>query len=159
LVGIILLGLIIIFFVWRASENKTIVDSSSMPPPSKMAKLGPVTGAMISSKTIGDVTIKMEASRTSFKKSKTFGFDNGLFKKLVASDFCLTISKGGRKLLVLNKNQVEMPMDQNVIEINNPQIIFPAEMKEPDSIKLDSQKLSVRIKNGKTEEIWDLAKM
>jgi hypothetical protein len=46
-----------------------------------------------------------------------------------------------------------------IIEINKPQIIFPPDMKQPDSIRLDNQKMLLRIRAGKDETTRDLAKM
>lgn len=159
LAGIIVGVLTLIVAFWRGNGETPVTESSSLGAPSRMLKMGPVVGGVVSTKTVGDVVIKMEASRLWFKKSKTFGFDNALFKKIAASDFRLTISKDGEKLLALNKEQVEMSADQNIIEINHPKITFPADMEQPDSIRLDNRKMSLHIRTGKSEKIWDLAKM
>ena len=149
----------VIIVYWRGNGETPMAESSQSTAPSRMLKMGPVVSGAISNETIGDVTIKMEASRLWIKKSKTFGFDNALFKKIAASDFCLTVSKSGKKLLSASKEQIEMPLDQSIIKINNPEILFPADMRQPDSIRLDKKMMFIFIKIGKYEEIWDLQKM
>jgi hypothetical protein len=159
LAGIMIILLAVIISFWRSNENAAITESSESTSPSRMLQMGPVAGGMLSTRKVGEVVVKMEASRTWFKKSKTLGFDNALFKKMVASDFRLTISKGGKELLAISKDQIEMSPDQNIIDINKPQIIFPSDMKQPDSIRLDNQKMLLQIKTEKDKIIWDLAKM
>ena len=159
LAGIIIVVLFVMAVFLRGDRDILVAEGSFTTAPSRMLRMGPVVGGAVSSETIGNVVIKMEASRIWFKKSKIFGFDSALFKKLAASDFRLTISSGGEKLLALSKDQVEMSADQKIIEINNPQITFPPDLGRPDSVRLDKQNMSFSIRKGESEEIWDLAKM
>ena len=158
--GIVVVMVVIAVLVWRSNRAPAVRSENSQPTaPSRMLKNGPVGDGIVSTKVVGDVTVKMEASRMWFKKSKLFGFDNALDKKIAASNFHLTISKGGRKLIALSKAQVEMSPDQRFIEISHPRITFPDNLKQPDSIRLDNQKMTVSIRNGESETVWDLEKM
>jgi hypothetical protein len=148
-----------IFLFWRVNAEAPENKDYHHPVPSRMLKLGPVVGGAVSSETVGDVVIKLKASRLWLKKTKTLGFDNALFKKLAARDFCLTIYKGGKKLISVRKPFVEMPPDQHIIEINDPAVIYPPNMKQPDSIRLDKRARTLCIRTGRSEKIWDLAKM
>jgi hypothetical protein len=140
---------------WRGVETPPLATVDNAPSaPSRMLKMGPVMDGLVTSKTVGNVTVKMEATRVWFKKTKTFGFSNALFKKIVAKDFRLTIIKDGKKHIVISKNQLEMPPDQNVIEIKNPRLLFPTDMKQPDSIRFDSGEMALYFRTGNDEEVW-----
>lgn len=122
-----------------------------------MIEMGPVGTNITLSEQVGNVIIKMTASRLWFKKTKTFGFDNALLKKLAASDFYLTISRAGKEIVSVGKDMVEMPVSRNVITIHKPSILFPTEMAQPDSITFDRPKMQLSFRQGASEETWDLA--
>ena len=159
LICIAFILMIIIAALWRGRDETPADKINYSSAPSRMLQMGPVLGGLSSTDTIGEVVIKMEASRMWYKKSKTFGFDNALFKKLVASNFRLTILKGEKRLISLSKNQVELSSDRNTIDIKTPTIIFPTDMGHPDLIQFNKKELKLKIKTGTSEKTWDLAKM
>ena len=159
LICIAVILIIIIALIWRGRDQTTADKKNHSSAPARMLQMGPVVGGFSSTDTIGEVVIKMKASRMWYKKSKILGFDSAMFKKLVASNFRLTILKGEKKLISLSKNQVEMSSDQNTIDIKKPTIIFPADMGHPDLIQFNKKELKLKIKTGTSEKIWDLAKM
>lgn len=122
-----------------------------------MIAMGPVGTHIVSSEQIGDVLIKITASRLWIKKSKTFGFDNALLKKMAARNFCMTISKAGKVILRVGKDLVEMPANLSVISIRDPKILFPADIEQPDSIRFDKPSLRVSFRKGASEDIWELS--
>jgi hypothetical protein len=133
------------------------VKYQSPPAPEKMIAMGPVGTDITSSEIVGRATVRMTASRLWVKKSKLFGFDNALFKKLAARDFCLTVSKAGRKILSVRKDQMEMPMDRRVIVIHDPEILFPNDLGHPDRITLDKPNKVLVFHRGASEKTWNLA--
>lgn len=152
--------IVVIAATWQGNSLSPVVTENTTPSiPSRMLKLGPVVDGMVSTKTTGNMTIKMEAARVWLKKTKLFGFDNGLFKKMVAKDFCLTIFKDGEKLLSIGKDRLEMPPDQGLIDIKNPRILFPADMQQPDSIQFDNREMVLYLRTGDEETVWDLENM
>ena len=118
-----------------------------------MIAMGPVGTGIVSSKQIGNVLVKMTASRMWFKKSKTFGFDNALLKKMAASDFRLTVSKAGRVILSVSKDLVEMPLDRSVITIRDPKILYPRDIGQPDILRFDKSNLRVSFRQGASEKL------
>ena len=92
-----------------------------------------------------------------FKKSKTFGFDNALLKKMAASDFRLTVSKAGRVILSVSKDLVEMPLDRSVITIRDPKILYPRDIGQPDILRFDKSNLRVSFRQGASENTWELS--
>jgi hypothetical protein len=125
--------------------------------PAKMIEMGPVGTDIVSSEQIGNVLVRMTARRMWFKKSKTFGFDNALLKKMAASDFRLTVSKAGKVILSLSKDLVEMPLDRSVITIHEPEILFPRNIGQPDILRFDKSSLRVSFRQGASENTWELS--
>ena len=125
--------------------------------PSKMIAMGPVGTHIVSSEQVGNVLIKITASRLWIKKTKTFGFDNALLKQMAASDFCLTISKAGKVILSVGKDIVEMPVNLSVITIRDPKVLIPADIEQPDSMRFDKPNMRVSFRQGTSEEIWQLS--
>jgi hypothetical protein len=161
LAGIFASMAIIAAAVWHTQESQSELDTQQTQQrqaPAKMLAMGPVGTDISSVEQVGNVSIKMTAARFYFKKSKTLGFDNGLFKKLAAKDFCLTISKAGNDIFSARKDLVEMPLDRGVITIRKPDILFPTDMEQPDSIKLDKSNMLLFIRHGSSQKTWDLSK-
>jgi hypothetical protein len=152
------IGFLVVMMTARHNvETPPVVNGNHTPSaPSRMLQMGPVLEGMVSSKTMGSVTVTMEASRVWFKKTKLLGFDNALFKKLEAKDFLLTVLKDGEKRLSISKDRLEMPPDKSIIEIRNPRILFPADMQQPDSITLDNGKMILYFRTGDDEMVWNL---
>jgi len=156
----ILIILWVVVLYWQDKNQAHISPGSQESAPEKMLKMGPVVEGATWTETIGDVTFQMKASRLWVKKSKTFGFDNALFRKMAADHFFLAVSKKGEKILAVSKAYLEMPLSQKRIKITNPKVLFPANMNKIDSIIFDRQSLSVHVRRyGRPEEIWNLEKM
>lgn len=122
-----------------------------------MIAMGPVGTDIVSNEQIGDIRIEITASRLWIKKSKLFGFDNALLKKMAASDFRLTISKAGKVILSVGKDRVEMPINLDIITIHDPKVLIPADMQQPDHIRFDKPNMRVCFKQGSSEETWELS--
>jgi len=150
---------IIIAALWRGRDETTADKKTHSSAPSRLLQMGPVVGGFSSTDTIGELVVKMEASRMWYKKSKILGFDSAIFKKLVASNFSLTILKGEKKLISLSKNKVELSSDLKTISIKKPTITYPTDMGHPDLIQFNKDELKLKIKTGTSEKTWDLAKM
>ena len=145
---------------WQKQAGRSNAHPTKNHPPqapAKMIAMGPVGTNITSVEQIGDVSIKMTATRFWFKKSKIMGFDSGLLKKLAAKDYCLTISKAGKVILSAAKERVEMPMDRGVITIHHPDILLPKNMEKPDSIRFDKSKMEIVLRKDGSEKIWDLS--
>lgn len=145
---------------WHQGTGDGAAPPSRSPhpqAPSKMIAMGPVGTQIVSSEQIGNVLIKITASRLWIKKSKTFGFDNALLKKMAASDFCLTISKAGKVILSASKDLVEMPANLSIITIRDPKVLYPVNIDQPDSIRFDKPNMTVSFKRGASEETWELS--
>jgi hypothetical protein len=159
LVGIVAFtATVIVAFLLKEANQSAALEKQEhhLQAPAKMIDMGPVATDINSTEQIGDISIKMTASRFWIKKTKTFGFDNGLFKKLAAKNFCLTISKAGKEILCASKDMVELPIDRGVIIIDRPKIISPQNMEQPDSIRFDRSKMLLLVRKGTTEKTWDL---
>lgn len=165
LIRSLMIGGIIITLLIAVTAYRHGVKQTSMPEggittaPSRMLMMGPIIGGVVSTETVGEVTVMMEASRLRVKKTRTFGFDNALFRKFVADDFLLTVSRGGERLLTFSKGQAEISADRKIIDIDTPRVTFPPNMTQPDSIRLDKIKMLLYIRTDGTEEIWDLEKI
>lgn len=157
--GIILVLLIAVAAYCYGVKQTSIPEGGVTTAPSRMLMMGPVIGGVVSIDAVGEVTVMMEASRLRVKKTRTFGFDNALFRKFVADDFLLTVSKDGERLLALSKGQAEISADRKIIDIDTPRVSFPPDMTQPDSIRLDKTKMTLYIRTDGTEEIWDLEKI
>ena len=135
--------------------------ASPAPPrpiaPARLLDMGPVGTDVSYTEELGDLTITMEAARFWVKKTKTFGFDNALMRRLAAKDFKLTISRADTKLLELRNPQLEMPLDRGLLVIDHPEILFPADFGSPDSITFDRKNKLIRIRRAAKEEVWNLA--
>jgi hypothetical protein len=123
-----------------------------------MIEMGPVGTDIVSSEQIGNIRIEITASRLWIKKSKMFGFDSALLKKMAASDFRLTISKAGKVILSVSKDLVEMPAGLSSIVIHDPKILIPADMEPSDYIRFDKPDMRVVFRQGSSEETWELSR-
>lgn len=139
-----------------------VVSAPPEPPrplaaPARLLEMGPVGTDVAYTEQLGDLTITMEAARFWVKKSKTFGFDNALMKRLAAKDFKLTISRAGANILALRKPQMEMPLDRGLLVIDHPEVLFPVNFGSPDAITFDRKNKLIRIRRAAQEEVWNLA--
>jgi hypothetical protein len=154
-IGIV--GLVVILYGQGPGQGKPSSGSRSAVP-SRMQTMGPVLQGVVSTEMLGAVALKMEASRLWVKKTKIFGFDNGLIKKVVVNDFRLSVSKEGRALLSVSKKRVEMSPDLKTITIEHPTVHRPMDMVQPESIRIDKKDRAIYFKmRGDNAEIkWAL---
>lgn len=153
--GIVTLFAGVFFPPW--AEVPSLPETPRPMAPARLLEMGPVGTDVAYTEQVGDLTITMEAARFWVKKSKTFGFDNSLRKRLAARNFELTVSRAGEKLLHLRRPQLEMPLDRGLLIIKHPEVLFPADFGSPDSITFDRKNMLIRIRRDAAEEVWDLA--
>ncbi len=143
----------------RAREPLPVAMMQGQPAPLRMTALGPVGTGIDSTEYLGDIQIHMTADRLWFKKTKTFGFDNGLMKKLAARNFQLSIYRAGRKLISLRKQDLEMSLDQDKITISRPEVVFPPDFGRTDAIQLEKKNKLLHIRTGQSTTTWELSRM
>lgn len=125
--------------------------------PSRLVETGPYGQNVRSSEQIGSYTINMKAKRLYFKKSKILGFDNALFKKLVAKELEVTIIKDNKKILALYKDRQDMSPDMKCLQIKNPTVLYPETIKEPDKIRIDKKRKLITLYYRDKTDVWDLS--
>ena len=125
--------------------------------PSRLVETGPYGQNVRSSEQIGSYTINMKTKRLYFKKTKILGFDNALFKKLVAEELNITILKDSRKVLALYKARQDMSPDMRCLEIKNPTVLYPEAIKQPDKVGIDKKKKLITLYYRDKTDIWDLS--
>lgn len=124
--------------------------------PSRLVQTGPYGTNVRSSEQIGRYTINMKTKRLYFKKTKIFGFDNALLKKLVAEELNITILKDSKKILSLYKARQDMPPDMQCLQIKNPKLLYPETTRQLDKVKIDKKEKKITLYYGDKVDIWNL---
>ena len=160
-VFIALLGLVG-YYLWQHEQTRDTRprrQAEAMPPPPRITELGFSTTGINSTDIQGDLEISVAADRLSFAKTKTFGFDNALMKKIAATNFQLRIRKAGRQIFYARKDRLTLPLNLETIVIFNPQEVFPSDLGHPDEIRLDKKNKRLHIRQGQKTVVWNLATM
>ncbi|OEU79160.1 MAG: hypothetical protein BA873_11105 [Desulfobulbaceae bacterium C00003063] len=124
--------------------------------PSRWIEAGPYGQGVRSTEKIGDYTINMKAEKLYFKKTKTFGFDNALFKKLVARELNITIFRDDKRVLALYKDRQAMSPDMKSLLIEDPTVLHPKTIKQLDKISIDKNRRLITLYHSDRTDVWDL---
>lgn len=125
--------------------------------PSGLVRTGPYSEDVQTSEQIGSHILTLTAKKLFFKKTKTLGFDNNLYKKIVVKELNITFFKDDKKVLVLYKDKQEMSPDMKSIQIDNPDIRYPKTDKKAKKVKIDrAQKTITFYYNDAKPDIWYL---
>ena len=134
-------------------------DPHRFKVPGRLVDAGPYGTNVISSEKIGECRFDLKAEKLYVKKTRILGFDNALFKKLVARELDITIFRADRKLLALHKSYQEMPLDMRCVKIDRPDILFPESFRQPDRVKIDKERRLITFYYGNRTDEWDLTQI
>lgn len=152
------IAVLIVFLVYHgfSDADKEKSGAIQFKAPSRLVETGPYGQNVRSTEQIGNYTINMKAKRLYFKKTKTLGFDNALFKKLVAKELEVTILKDNKKILALYKDRQDMSPDMKCLQIKNPTVLYPETIKQPDKIRIDKKRKLITLYYRDKTDVWDL---
>ena len=109
--GIVSFLLMGIFYLRHQPPPKPQGMTKPRHAPARQLETGPVATGIRQTEIFDDVIIETRASRIWVKKTKTFGFENNLLKKMAALDFTLSITREDRQIISIAKKELEMPCD------------------------------------------------
>ena len=155
---ILVIAVFVAFLVYYGffCTDKEKSENIQFKAPSRLVATGPYGTNVRSTELIGDCTINIKAKRLYFKKTKIFGFDNALLKKLVAEELNITILKDSKKILALYKARQNMSPDMKCLEIKDPMILYPDIFKQPDKVRIDKNKKLITFYYRDGSHVWDL---
>ena len=148
---------VIIYYgaVYKDKRTKTPETGDYRKPP-KLVENGPYGVNVETTEQVGDCMFQIKAARIYVKKTKTLGFDNALFKQMVAKDVTVTVYKKKQIILKIHKETLSTLPNLNRIKIKNPEILFPDSLSQPDRVVIDKKKKHIVFGYGKQNQIWDL---
>ncbi len=156
LILVIVVSVVLLVYYSFLCADKEKSSDLQFKAPSRLVQTGPYGTNVRSSEQIGSYTINMKTKRLYFKKTKIFGFDNALFKKMVAEELNITILKDSRKILVLYKARQDMPLDMKCLQIKNPTVLYPETTKQPDKVRIDKKGKKITLYYGDKTDVWNL---
>ncbi|MBN2299408.1 MAG: hypothetical protein JXM72_12480 [Deltaproteobacteria bacterium] len=95
----------------------------------------------------------MKAERLFARKSTILGFATILRKHMVAENLTITVYDRGKRLYSCRKDEVVMPYNMNVIEVENPYTVFPRSISKVSRIRIDrkARKIMMTDQNGERQ--------
>jgi len=156
ILSVVVVLLAIVIFYALADMGETRHSGTSFSVPTRLVENGPYGKNVDLKEKLGRCMFDMKAQRLYFKKIKTLGFNNALFKKLVAKELNIIIFRDNKKILSLYKDYQEMNPNMKSIQIKNPKVLYPETMKQPDEVNIDKDKKLIVLRYGDKVDTWDL---
>ncbi len=156
LIGFFVITAVLVGFAYLSGKKNIKTDLAREKLPERLAASSIYGEDINLTEQVDDCMFNIKAKSLYLKKTKTIGFDNALFKKLVAKKFYITISKGNKKVLSLHKTKLSMRPDMKIIQVKNPQILYPENMPPPKKVSINKIKKKIIFHYGKKTETWDL---
>lgn len=99
--------------------------------------IGPYGRNISYTENIGDLSVNMKADRLFARKSTFLGFATVLKKHMVAENLAITVYDREKRIFSCRKDEVIMPYNMDVIEVENPYTVFPKNMSRVSLIRID----------------------
>lgn len=156
--AVLILGLVAGIGFLLVSDNDEnggpSVDES--PVPARLSELGPYAKNIKLTEKLGKYDITISADRLHMRKTKFMGFDCALYKQVVTRNTRISVYKSGQKMLEVKKDRVILPPSMKIIEIKDPQVTYPENLKKVSRIKIDKDKKLLTLYHGGKSETWNL---
>jgi len=153
---VVLAGVIIFLSTGHFTDEMDKPNTDGPMPPPRMTAIGPVGRDIVYTEMNGPYIYTMQTARQNFKRARVLGFESNLVKKMVVKDLVLTISKEDKTILAIKKDSAEFRPDMQVITINNPHITIPANLAQPDKIRIDKIQRIITFFYGNNRKVWKL---
>jgi hypothetical protein len=154
-----LLLLSAILLLSYSPENHETEKSIEAVAPQRLTEIGPYGRNICLTEQIGECTLSVRAQRLYSKKTKLFGFNCALKKKLVAKGLNIIVYKNKDKVFDVYKDKINLPMNMKTIEIHNPTVLYPKSMESISRINIEKKKLRATIFYKDRTEVLDFAKL
>ncbi len=153
----ILVILVVIAIIYLITLEDSNDEDASSNIPNRLAEIGPYATNISLTENIGTYALTISAERLHVKKGKFMGFNTALQKKYVINKLHLSLYKDRIKEIEIYKDRIIIDPLMKSIEIENPQILFPENMKEPIRVKLEKDNKLLKIYYANKVDEWNLA--